>query len=61
MYFKLVALYNFIINGILALTILAFREGFARIYTNQENLIPLVMDGYSIMCLVLMLHGLAMV
>jgi Na+-driven multidrug efflux pump len=34
MYFKLVALYNFIINGILALTILAFREGFARIYTN---------------------------
>ena len=61
LYFKLVALYNFFLNGVIAILVYNFREALSRVYTNDDLLIPLVMQGYTVMTFVLMLHGLAMV
>ena len=60
-YFKLVALYNFILNAIIALFIYLNRDILARVYTSDLTLIPDVMNGYTVMTVVLMIHGLAMV
>ena len=59
-YFKLVALYNFILDGLIALAIVTNREALASVYTSETSIIPLVTDGYVVMALILMLHGLAM-
>lgn len=60
-YFKLVALYNFILNAVVALFIYLNRDILARVYTSDLTLIPDVMNGYTVMTVVLMIHGLAMV
>ena len=60
-YFKLVALYSFILDSILAITIFFLKEGLASLYTSEENLIPLVTEAYNVMLLILLLHGMAMV
>ncbi len=54
-------LYNFILNGIISLAIIANKEALASVYTSEESIIPLVTDGYVVMALILMIHGLAMV
>lgn len=60
-YFYLVAVYNFVLDGLIALAIVSFSEGLAGVYTSEASIIPLVTDGYKVMAIVLMLHGLAMV
>ncbi len=61
MYFKLTALYSLILDIFLGGVIYLFREQLARVFTTQEELIPMVMDAYSIMVLILIAHGFAMV
>ena len=61
MYFKLVALYSFLLDLALATTIYFLRDGLARLYTSEENLIPMVTEAYTVMLLILLLHGMAMV
>lgn len=60
-YFKLVALYSFILDSVLAVTIFFCKDGLARLYTSEETLIPLVTGAYDVMLLILLLHGMAMV
>lgn len=60
-YFLLVALYNLVLDGLIALAVVTFSEGLAGVYTSEASIIPLVTDGYAVMALILMLHGLAMV
>jgi len=61
MYFKLTALYSFMLNIVVGAAIFLFREGLSRVFTNQMELVPMVMDAYCIMVLVLLTHGMAMV
>jgi len=60
-YFHLVALYNLVLNGLIALAVVTFSEGLAGVYTSEASIVPLVTDGYKVMAVILMLHGLAMV
>lgn len=62
-YFKLVALYNLILNGLIGLWMHLDREALAKIFTSAENadLVPLIIEAYSIDALIIILHGLAMV
>ena len=60
-YFKLVAAFNFILNLLIAIIVYFCRDLLARVYTSNEELIPLISDAYTIMLFILMLHGLAMV
>ncbi|CDW89184.1 na+-driven multidrug efflux pump [Stylonychia lemnae] len=60
-YFRLVALYSLMLNITLGTVIFFTRESIARIFTTSENLIPMIMDGYSVLILILLLHGMAMV
>jgi Na+-driven multidrug efflux pump len=41
-FFRLTFLYSFILNATIGMFIIYFREGLARIFTNQEELIPLI-------------------
>jgi multidrug resistance protein, MATE family len=63
-YFKLVALYNLILNGLIGLWMHVDREGLAHLFTSAETgeaTKQMIMEGYSVDALVLILHGLAMV
>lgn len=60
-YFKLVALYSFILDIFLGTLIYFCREGLARIFTSDEEIIPMIMNAYSVMILILFIHGIAMV
>ena len=60
-YFKIVALFSTILDILLAITIYFCREGLSRIYTNQDELIPMIKDAYVVMIYILLLHGFAMV
>ena len=61
MYYKLTALYSFLLDLALGLIIILFREQLARVFTTQEELIPMIKEAYIVMVLILLLHGMAMV
>ena len=61
MYYKLVALLNFVLNLIIAASIYFNRELVARVYTTSEELIPMVKDAYTVMIVNLFFYGFAMV
>lgn len=54
-------LYSFILDATVGLLVIVFREGLARIFTVQEELIPLIKSGYVVMVYILLIHGMAMV
>lgn len=60
-YFRLVSLYSFLLDLTLGVILYFTRDQLARIFTTQEELIPLIKEGYFVMILILLTHGFAMV
>lgn len=57
----MIALYTTLLDFFLAIIIYFTREGLAYVFTNDEEIIPMVIDGYTVMLFILMLHGFAMI
>ena len=60
-YFKLVALFNFFLGCAISFVVYRYREGLALVYTSAVELVPMIMEGYTVMLFVFMIHGVAMV
>ena len=60
-YYKLIALYSFLLNLFLGILIFFSRENLARIFTSSEELIPMIKDAYFVDILILLAHGFAMI